>query len=81
MHKSKLKTHPSVINRVIKEYELSVRIEFLKARYDVINLEFIIYLMMFQFHFYQSLFHVLYFMSILTCIFCIVHELGVLGVA
>ena len=42
----------------------SVRIEPLKAWHDVINLEFIIYLMMIQFHYYPSLFHVLYFMSI-----------------
>ena len=42
-----------------------VRIEPLKAWHDVINLEFIIYLMMFQFPFYLSLFHVLYLMSIL----------------
>ena len=37
--------------------------------------------MMFQFHFYLSLFHVLYFMNILACIFCVVRELGTLGVA
>ena len=37
--------------------------------------------MMFQFHFYLSLFHVLYFMSILACIFCIIRDLGTLGVA
>ena len=37
--------------------------------------------MMFQFHFYLSLFHVLYFVSILTCIFCIVRDLSALGVA
>ena len=58
-----------------------VRIELLKTWHDVINLEFIIYLMMFSFHFYLSLFHVLYFMSILTYIFCIVCDLGALGVA
>ena len=57
-----------------------VRIEPLKAWHDV-NLEFIIYLMMFQFHFYLSLFHVLYFMSMLVCIFCIIHELGTLRIA
>ena len=56
-------------------------IEPLKAWHDVINLEFIIYLMMLQFHFYLSLFHVLYFMSILAHIFCIVCDLGALGVA
>ena len=33
-------------------------------------MEFIIYLMMLQFHFYIFLFHVLYFMSILVGIFC-----------
>ena len=49
--------------------------------HDVINLEFIIYLMMFQFHFYLSLFYVLYFMSILVYIFCIAHDLGALRVA
>ena len=53
----------------------------LKRMADVINLEFIIYLMMFQFHFYLSLFHVLYFMNILTCIFCFVCDLGALGAA
>ena len=37
--------------------------------------------MMFQFHFYLSLFHVLYIMSIFTYIFCIVRDLGELGVA
>ena len=37
--------------------------------------------MIFQFQFYLSLFHVLYFMSILACIFCIVLDLGTLGVA
>ena len=42
----------------------SVRIEPLKVWRDVIDLEFVIYLMIFQFHFYLSLFHVLYFMSI-----------------
>ena len=47
---------------------ITIRIELLKAWHDVINLEFIVYLMMFQFHFYLSLFNVLYFMSILTCI-------------
>ena len=35
--------------------------------------------MIFQFHFYLSLFHVLYFISILDYIFCIVPDLGVLG--
>ena len=35
---------------------------------------------MFQFHFYLSLFHALYIMSILAYIFCIVHDLGALGV-
>ena len=54
----------------------SVRIEPLKAWYDVINLEFIIYLMMFQFHYCPSLLHVLYSMSILALTFCIVHDLG-----
>ena len=37
--------------------------------------------MMFQFHFYLSLFDVLYFMSIIAYIFCIVRDLGALGVA
>ena len=32
--------------------------------------------MIFQFHFYLSLFHVLHFMSILAYIFCIIHDLG-----
>ena len=35
---------------------------------------------MFQFHFYLSLFHVLYFMSILVYFFCIVRDLGALEV-
>ena len=48
---------------------LNVRIEPLKTWHDIINLEFITYLMMFQFHFYLSLFHVLYFsyLHILHC--------------
>ena len=58
-----------------------VRIESLKAWHGVIKMEFIIHLMMFKFHFYLSSFHVLYFMSIVVCIFCIVHDLGTLGVA
>ena len=37
--------------------------------------------MIFQFYFYLSLFHALHFISILTFIFCIVRELGALGVA
>ena len=37
--------------------------------------------MVFQFHFYLSLFHALHFISILACIFCVVHDLGALGVA
>ena len=60
---------------------MGIRIVPLKAWHDVINLEFIIYLMVFQFHFYLSLFHVLHFMSILTYIFYIAHDLGALGVA
>ena len=59
----------------------NVRIEPLKAWHNVINLEFIIYLMIFQFHFYLSLFHVLYFMNFFVYIFCIVRDLGALGVA
>ena len=48
---------------------MNVRIEPLKTWHDIINLEFITYLMMFQFHFYLSLFHVLYFsyLHILHC--------------
>ena len=65
----------------VRHEVLHVRIEPLKAWHDVINLEFIIYLVMFQFHSYLSLFHVLYFMSILTNIFCIICDLGALGVA
>ena len=53
----------------------------LKAWHDVMKLKFIIYLMMFQFHFYLSSFHVLYFMSIVAYIFCIVRDLGALEVA
>ena len=41
---------------------LMIRIKPLKTRY----LEFIIYLMISQFHFYIFLFHVFYFMSILA---------------
>ena len=37
--------------------------------------------MIFQFHFYLSLFHVLYFMNIFAYIFCIIHDLGALEVA
>ena len=59
----------------------SVSIKPLKAWHDVINLEFIIYIMIFQFHFYLSLLHVLYFMSIVAYIFCIERDLGALGVA
>ena len=54
----------------------NVRIEPLKAWHDVINLEFIIYLMIIQFHYYPSLFHVLYCMTILALTFCIIHDLG-----
>ena len=54
----------------------SARVEPLKEWHDVINLEFIIYLIMFKFHCYPSLFHVLYSMSILVSTFCIVHDLG-----
>ena len=57
-----------------------VMIEPSKAWHDVINLEFISYLMMFRFRSYLSLFYVLYFMRILTYVFCIVHDLGALGV-
>ena len=32
-------------------------------------------------YFYLSYFHALYFVSTLTCIFCILHDFGVLGVA
>ena len=39
------------------------------------------YLMIFRFYFYLSLFCALHFMSILACIFRIVHDLGALGVA
>ena len=65
----------SKVLRIVKgarDVQMSVRIEPLKARHDVINLDSVIYLMMFQFHFYLSLFHVLYFLSILVYIFCIV---------
>ena len=67
---------------VVKQMDtLFVRTKPLKAWHDVINVEFIIYLMMFQFHYYLSLFHVLYFMSIIACIFYIVCYLGALGLA
>ena len=65
----------------LNSHDITVMIEPLKVWHDVINLEFIIYLMMLQFHFYLSLFHILYFMSILVCIFCILRDLGALGVA
>ena len=45
---------------------LDVRIEPLKVWHDVTYLEFIIYLMIFQFHLYLSLFHALYSISILA---------------
>ena len=73
------------LSAICDEYQVAqwrdVRIEPLKAWHDVINLEFISYLMMFQFHSYLSLFHVLYFMRILICVFYIVRDLGTLGVA
>ena len=65
---------------LVMQFVGNVRIEPLKAWHNVINLEFIIYLMMFQFHFYPSLFHVLYFISIFVYIFCIICNLGALGV-
>ena len=57
----------------------SVKIKFLKAWHDVTDLKFIIHLIIFKVHFYLSLFHVLYFISILTNIPCIIQDLGVLG--
>ena len=60
---------------------LSIRIEPLKVGHDVTNLEFIIYLIIFQFHFYLFLFHALYFINILTYIFCIIPDLVALRVA
>ena len=65
---------------LVMQFVGNVRIEPLRAWHNVIDLEFIIYLMMFQFHFYLSLFHVLYFTSIFVYIFCIVCDLGALGV-
>ena len=53
-----------------------VRMELLKAWHDAIDLEFLIYLMVFQFHFCLSLFHALHFMSILVYIFCSVCDLS-----
>ena len=48
MHKSELKTHPTLINHVIKEYELKpVRIGPLKARNNVIKLDLTIPLLSF----------------------------------
>ena len=49
---------------------LFFRTEPLKAWHGVINVEIIIYLMMFQFHCYLSLFHVLYFMYCLHLLHC-----------
>ena len=66
---------------LVMQFVGNVRIEPLKAWHDVIDLEFIIYLMMLQFHFYLSLFHVLYFTSIFVYIFCIVCDLDALEVA
>ena len=43
-----------------------VMIEPLKVWHGITNLEFIIYLMVFQFHFSLSLVHALYFMNILA---------------
>ena len=65
---------------LVMKFVGNVRIEPLKAWHNVIDLEFIIYLMMFQFHFYLSLFHVLYFTRIFVYIFCIVCDLDALGV-
>ena len=62
------------------EVNLFVRIEPLKAWHDITNVKFIVYLTINKLHFYPSLFHVLFFMNILVCIFYIVHDLGVLGV-
>ena len=48
MHNSELKTHPTLINHVIKEYELKpIRIGSLKARHNVIKLDLTIPLLSF----------------------------------
>ena len=60
------------------DYVADVRIEPLKAWHDVTKFG-IHYLMIFQFHFYLSLFHILHFMNILTYIFCILLDLGASG--
>ena len=52
-----------------------IMIEPLKVWHNIINLEFIIYLVIFSLHFYLSLFHVLYFMSVQFCISYIIHDL------
>ena len=52
----------------------SIKIEPLKVWYDITKFE-VHYLIIFQFHLYLSLFHALHFMSILTYIFYIVHDL------
>ena len=65
---------------LVMQFVGNVRIEPLKAWHNVIDLEFIIYLMMLQFHFYLSLFHVLYFISIFVNIICIVRDLDTLRV-
>ena len=57
----------------------TIKIEPLKAWHDLKKFG-IHYLKIFQFHFYLSLFHTLRFMSILAYIFCIVCNLGALGV-
>ena len=58
----------------------TIMIEPLKAWHNVTKFG-IHYLMIFQFHFYLSLSHALHFISILVYIFCIVHDLDILGVA
>ena len=52
--------------KLSSSHYLIVRIKILKIWYDVIDLEFVIYLMIFRFYFYLFWFHVLYFISILV---------------
>ena len=60
---------------------VNVRIDPLKVWHDVINFCILIFINKFIIHFYLSSFYVLYLISILPCISCIICDLGALGVA
>ena len=59
---------------------IDVRIEPFKAWNDVINSEFFIHLIKFQFYFNLSLFYSFHLMIILVPISCTIHNLGALEV-